>query len=106
MPLFWTNEAIADRETIYDYIEADNPQAALALDELFTEQAEHLLAHPDLGRPGRVAATREWVVHQLMCWFTMPAQPMCAYSEYYIHNYAGLAQVADNRSVCLIAAGW
>ncbi len=64
MPLYWTSEAIADRETIYDYIEADNPLAALALDELFTEQAELLLAHPALGRPGRVAATREWVVHQ------------------------------------------
>jgi len=34
MPLYWTSEAIADRETIYDYIEADNPLAALALDEL------------------------------------------------------------------------
>lgn len=64
MPLYWTSEAIADRETIYDYIEADNPLAALALDELFTEQAELLLAHPALGRPGRVAATRERVVHQ------------------------------------------
>ena len=37
MKLKWTPEAIADRESIYDYIEADNPAAALALDELFSE---------------------------------------------------------------------
>ena len=35
MELFWTQEAIQDRDAIYDYIEADNPVAALALDELF-----------------------------------------------------------------------
>ena len=39
MELFWTPEAIQDRSEIYDYIEADNPTAALALDELFAEKA-------------------------------------------------------------------
>ena len=46
MELHWTPEAIADREAIYDYIEADNPAAALALDELFAEKAGRLLDHP------------------------------------------------------------
>ena len=32
MRLLWTPEAIADRDAIYDYIEPDNPRAALALD--------------------------------------------------------------------------
>lgn len=32
MELHWTPEAVRDREAIYDYIEADNPIAALALD--------------------------------------------------------------------------
>jgi len=63
MELFWTSEAIQDRETIYEHIEADNPIAALSLDELFSESAGHLLDHPDLGRPGRVTGTRELVVH-------------------------------------------
>jgi len=62
--LFWTPEAIQDRETIYDYIEVDNPAAALALDELFEEKAGRLVDHPNLGRPGRVARTRELVAHQ------------------------------------------
>lgn len=39
MELLWTPEAIQDREDIYDYIEADNPAAALALDELLSEKA-------------------------------------------------------------------
>lgn len=63
MPLFWTPESIQDREDIYDFIEADNPAAALRLDELFSEKALHLVAHPGLGRLGRVVGTRELVVH-------------------------------------------
>jgi plasmid stabilization system protein ParE len=61
--LFWTPEARQDRNEIYDYIEADNPAAALTLDELFSKNAGHLLGHPGLGRAGRVNGTRELVVH-------------------------------------------
>ena len=61
MKLFWTPEAIDDRRSIYDYIEADNPSAALALDKLFSEKASRLIDHPGLGRIGRVAGTRELV---------------------------------------------
>lgn len=64
MELFWTREAVQDRNAIYDYIEADNPVAAMALDELFEERARHLADHPGMGRRGRVAETRELVVHK------------------------------------------
>lgn len=64
MELFWTPGATQDRDEIYDHIEADNPAAALALDELFAEMAGRLVDHPVLGRPGRIAGTRELVVHQ------------------------------------------
>ncbi|EQC00788.1 type II toxin-antitoxin system mRNA interferase toxin, RelE/StbE family [Photorhabdus temperata] len=64
MQLFWTPEAIQDREEIYDYIEINNPLAALALDELFSKKANCLTDHPDSGRPGRVNSTRELVIHQ------------------------------------------
>jgi plasmid stabilization system protein ParE len=50
--LFWTPEAIHDREVIYDYIEADNPVAALALDELFEEKAGRLVDHSGMGQLG------------------------------------------------------
>lgn len=63
MELFWTPEATQDRDKIYDYIEADNPAAALALDELFAEKASRLVDHPGFGRLGRVAGTRELVAH-------------------------------------------
>ena len=64
MELHWTLEAIQDREAIYDYIEADNPIAALALDELFEEKAGRLVDHPGLGRRGRVDGTRELIARQ------------------------------------------
>ncbi|BBK35753.1 hypothetical protein STAQ_08310 [Allostella sp. ATCC 35155] len=62
--LFWTPRAIRDRDEILDYIESENPNAAEALDALFSEKAEHLVSHPRLGRPGRVPGSRELVVHQ------------------------------------------
>lgn len=62
--LFWTPDATQNRDEIYDYIEADNPTAALALDELFAEKAGRLIDRPGLGRPGRVAGTRELVAHR------------------------------------------
>ena len=64
MKLVWTPEAIADRDDIYDYIETDNPAAALALDELFSEKSEWLADHSRLGRAGRVDGTRELVAHE------------------------------------------
>lgn len=64
MELFWTPEAIQDRNEIYDYIEADNPAAALAIDELMEKKAERLIDHPEMGRIGRVVGTRELVAHK------------------------------------------
>ena len=63
MKLVWARPAAADRREIRAYISQDNPAAALALDELISEMAGRLADHPDLGRPGRVAGTRELVAH-------------------------------------------
>lgn len=35
--VYWTPEATQDRDHIYDRIEADNPAAAVDLDELFEQ---------------------------------------------------------------------
>ena len=64
MKLYWAAEAIADRVDVYDYIEADNPEAAVVLDELFSKAAERLQIHPMLGRAGRVDGTRELIAHE------------------------------------------
>lgn len=61
--LVWTREARNDRISIYDYIEAENPEA-LAVDEMFANRAARLLCHPKLGRPGRLPGTHELVVHR------------------------------------------
>ena len=63
MRLLWTQESLEDRHAIYDYIEADNPQAAIELDELIFEKSQMLTEHPKMGRVGRVSVTRELVVH-------------------------------------------
>lgn len=64
MKLYWTPEAIQDREAIYDFVENNNAIAALTLDELFEEKSAQLIDYPAFGRTGRVAGTRELVVHQ------------------------------------------
>nr|WP_047167826.1 type II toxin-antitoxin system mRNA interferase toxin, RelE/StbE family [Sphingomonas sp. Y57] len=61
--IYWTPEAIQDRDDIYDGIEPNNPAAALALDELFEAKSAPLTRHPALGRPGRVSGKRELTVH-------------------------------------------
>ncbi|HWJ94379.1 MAG TPA: type II toxin-antitoxin system RelE/ParE family toxin [Telluria sp.] len=60
--LVWTRRAVCDRHDIYDFIERHNPAAAALLDRKISLIADQLLRHPELGRPGRVAGTREFVV--------------------------------------------
>ena len=59
MKLRWTKAARQDREAIYAYVEADNPDAALRLDERLRDRAAQLAGLPYLGREGRVTGTRE-----------------------------------------------
>jgi len=64
MKVRWTAEALSALATIIDYIEAENPIAALALaDRILTTTDTVLTGHPHAGRPGRVEGTRELVVH-------------------------------------------
>ena len=61
MELLWTPEAVRDREDIYDYIEKDNPLAALA--DLIAKRTAALQDFPRMGRDGTVSDTFELVVH-------------------------------------------
>jgi addiction module RelE/StbE family toxin len=47
---------------IHERIAADNPAAAARLVERIRTAVERLGAHPGIGRPGRVAGTRELVI--------------------------------------------
>jgi len=62
--VYWTRESLDDRRTIFEWIEADSPRAAIELDELIQEKAGSLSRHPNLGKPGRVDGTRELVLHR------------------------------------------
>ena len=62
MRMEWSAYALADRIAIFDYIEADSPQAAIAVDERISEQLQVLARFPQSGRKGRVYGTRELVI--------------------------------------------
>jgi addiction module RelE/StbE family toxin len=64
MRLEWSAYAQADRDAIFDYIEADSPQAAIAVDDRIREQVETLIRFPQSGRPGRIEGTRELVINR------------------------------------------
>lgn len=53
-----------DRERIFDFIEQDDPRAAIAVDERIATQVPVLLQFPEGGRPGRIEGTRELVVRR------------------------------------------
>jgi addiction module RelE/StbE family toxin len=59
----WTDEATTDLVEIIDYIEQRNAASALALFAAIVQSVENLPFMPYLFRPGRVAGTREHVVH-------------------------------------------
>ena len=58
----WRPAARRDRLAIMEYIELDNPRAALELDTEFGQKVAALAQHPALYRPGRIKGTREMVV--------------------------------------------
>jgi toxin ParE1/3/4 len=62
MRLEWSACALADRSAIFDYIEADSPRAAIAVDDRIREEVEVLARSPQSGRKGRVEGTRELVI--------------------------------------------
>lgn len=64
MIVVWTPEAEQDRADIWDYITADNPDAAVRMDELFSDAAARLAAHPEMGRTGKISGTRELIPHE------------------------------------------
>ncbi|WP_142781872.1 type II toxin-antitoxin system RelE/ParE family toxin [Agrobacterium sp. T29] len=62
MKLVWSAFALSDRDGIFTHIEADNPAAAISVDERITSAARRLTDFPESGRPGRVDGTRELVI--------------------------------------------
>ena len=84
MHLEWSVFSLADRTAIFETIEADNPRAAIAIDDRIETRVEGLAQFPEMGRPGRIEGTRELVI---------PARPtsppialsaiLCGYCVYF-----------------------
>ena len=62
MRMFWSRRAIANLTALRDYIAEDSPTSAAAVARRILEAADLLSTQPHLGRPGRIAGTRELVV--------------------------------------------
>jgi toxin ParE1/3/4 len=58
----WLSEALADLRGIKDHIGRDNPAAARRVVKAIKDGVDMLKDHPGIGRPGRLAGTRELVV--------------------------------------------
>ena len=62
MKLTWSAFALSDRDAIFTYIEAENPSAAILVDERIVAAVRRLIDFPASGRVGRIAGTRELVI--------------------------------------------
>jgi toxin ParE1/3/4 len=58
----WLARALANLNAEAEYIARDKPQAAARIVQTIHESIDLLQRHPGLGRPGRVAGTRELIV--------------------------------------------
>ena len=64
MSVVWTRAAEQDLSEIVEFIALDNPLAAIEMDELILAAANRLSDQPLMGKAGRIAGTRELVVHE------------------------------------------
>lgn len=65
MHVLWLEQALVDLDEALAYISQDNPAAAERLSIEVLAKADQLLSeHPYGGRQGRVAGTRELIVHK------------------------------------------
>ena len=62
MTVRWSPTALRDLESLHAYIADDNPGAAALTVETVVAGIEALLRHPEMGRKGRIAGTRELVI--------------------------------------------
>jgi toxin ParE1/3/4 len=64
MKIRWTSRSLRAMTNIHEHIAADNMSAANSLRDQVVEFVDtKLVAHPMMGRPGRVTGTRESTIH-------------------------------------------
>ncbi len=65
MRIKWTRKALLNLDETIEYIAADKAMAAAEAGAKIWNSAKMLADHPGIGRPGRVAGTRELVIQGL-----------------------------------------
>lgn len=65
MRVKWTKKALFNLDDAINYIASDNPTAATKVAKKIWESSQMLALQPGLGRPGRVAGTRELLISNL-----------------------------------------
>jgi toxin ParE1/3/4 len=58
----WLRRALKNLDEEADYIARDDPEAAARIVERIATSVDHLASYPALGRPGRVAGSRELAI--------------------------------------------
>ena len=62
MKAVWTRAAVRDLTKAREYIARENPAAARDVALKIVDATERIIRFPEIGRPGRVNRTREFVV--------------------------------------------
>jgi toxin ParE1/3/4 len=62
LQIIWTKRALAQIESGFEFVAADNLSAAKRQDEMIVRAIQQLVSFPELGRVGRVGGTRELVI--------------------------------------------
>jgi toxin ParE1/3/4 len=60
--IVWTGKSRQDLNEIFDYILQENAQTAADVLDRIEQATKNLADHSGLGRPGRVATTRELII--------------------------------------------
>jgi toxin ParE1/3/4 len=59
MKIHWSSAAVADLESVAQYIQLNNPKAAVRTADRIEAATLNLRQFPNVGRPGEVIGTRE-----------------------------------------------
>ena len=103
MVLEWSVFALADREAIFDYIEADSPRAAVSADDRIKQCVENLKRFPEMGGQAASKERASWSspAHRTSPLIALPAT-LCGYCVYCTAHSSG-------RTICLTSgnrASW
>ena len=60
--IVWSRRAVGHLAALREYIAAESPAAAARTARRILDSVALLATQPQMGRPGRVPGTREWVV--------------------------------------------